>query len=179
VSFLSQYFAQVTQIVFRHGGTVDKFIGDGMMAVFGAPQSHGDDALRAVRTGLEMIEMVRARGDEWKKVLGIEVSIGVGISTGDAIVGSIGSELRSDYTAIGDTVNLASRLETLTKELGVPILISETTTAEINVEMHLRPLQHVKVVGREKPLLVYTSAAHLNGQRDLTMTEEPYVQQHK
>jgi adenylate cyclase len=179
VSFLSQYFAQVTQIVFRHGGTVDKFIGDGMMAVFGAPQSHGDDALRAVRTGLEMIEMVRARGDEWKKVLGIEVSIGVGISTGDAIVGSIGSELRSDYTAIGDTVNLASRLETLTKELGVPILISETTTAEIKVEMPLRPLQHVKVVGREKPLLVYTSAAHLNGQRDFTMTEEPYVQQHK
>jgi adenylate cyclase len=179
VSFLSQYFDEVTQIVFKHGGTVDKFIGDGMMAVFGAPQSHCDDALRAVRTGLEMIEMVKAKGPEWSQILGKEPSIGVGINSGEAVVGSIGSELRSDYTAIGDTVNLASRLETLTKELGVPILISESTAAEIKDALPLIPLQHVKVVGREAALMVYTSPTLVDRRIDTAEPAEPYVQRHK
>jgi adenylate cyclase len=179
VSFLSQYFAEVTQIVFKHGGTVDKFIGDGMMAVFGAPKAHGDDALRAVKTAIEMIEMVKANGPEWSKILGKEPSIGVGVNSGEAVVGSIGSELRSDYTAIGDTVNLASRLETLTKELGVPILISESTAAEIKDALPLIPLQHVKVVGREAALMVYTSPTFVDRQIDTAEPAEPYVQRHK
>jgi adenylate cyclase len=180
VSFLSQYFAEVTQIVFKHGGTVDKFIGDGMMAVFGAPKSHGDDALRAVKTAIEMIELVKTKAPEWSQILGKAPSIGVGINSGEAVVGSIGSELRSDYTAIGDTVNLASRLETLTKELGVPLVVSETTVAELNGKLELRPLQRVRVVGREAPLLVFTSMAHADGE-NLAAAEltEPYVQQHK
>jgi adenylate cyclase len=180
VSFLSQYFAEVTQIVFKHGGTVDKFIGDGMMAIFGAPKAHDDDALRAVRTAIEMIELMKVKGPEWSKFLGKEPSIGVGINSGEAVVGSIGSELRSDYTAIGDTVNLASRLETLTKELGVPLVISETTAAEIGEKIPLIPLQKVKVVGRETALLVYTSAAHAESEiATASSLTEPYVQQHK
>jgi adenylate cyclase len=179
VSFLSEYFAEITQIVFKNGGTVDKFMGDGMMAIFGAPKTYGDDASRAVRAGIEMMQLVKAKGPEWSKILGKELSIGVGINSGDAVVGRIGSELRSDYTAIGDTVNLASRLETLTKELGVPLVISETTAAEIKDEIPLVPLQRVKVVGRATPLLVYTSPEHVDGRVDSAMTDEPYVQQHK
>jgi adenylate cyclase len=179
VSFLSQYFAEVTQIVFKHGGTVDKFIGDGMMAVFGAPKSHGDDAWRAVKTAIEMIEMVKAKGPEWSEILGKQPSIGVGINSGEAVVGSIGSELRSDYTAIGDTVNLASRLETLTKELGVPLIISESTAAEIKDIFNLIPLRRVKVVGRETPLRIYTDATFVGGQIASPEQAEPYVQRQK
>lgn len=179
VSFLGQYFAEVTQIVFKHGGTVDKFMGDGMMAFFGAPKSHPDDAVRAVKTGLEMIDLVQQRSAEWAKLLGQNVAIGVGINSGDAVVGSIGSELRADYTAIGDTVNLASRLEGLTKELGVPILISETTVADLSGAVDLVPLQRVKVVGRETALLVYTAAAHSNAEVNANEAAEPYVQRKK
>jgi adenylate cyclase len=180
VSFLSEYFAQITEIVFKHGGTVDKFIGDGMMAVFGAPKSYGDDALRAVETGLEMIEMVENLDSKWAELMGRALKIGVGINSGDAVVGSIGSELRSDFTAIGDVVNLASRLEALTKEMGVPMLISEFTAAELPQDVALKPLQRVKVQGREAPLLVYTSAAFYH-EEDISMekTTEPYVQRHK
>jgi adenylate cyclase len=180
VSFLSEYFAEITQIVFKHGGTVDKFIGDGMMAVFGAPKSHGDDALRAIKTGLEMIELVKTMGTRWAEILGQAVNVGVGINSGDAVVGSIGSEIRSDFTAIGDTVNLAARLEGLTKELGVPILISEFTAAELKNALPLTALQQVKVTGRETPLLVYTATAYAHGRMESSVsTSEPYVQRHK
>jgi adenylate cyclase len=180
VSFLSEYFAQITQIVFKHGGTVDKFIGDGMMAIFGAPKSHGDDALRAVKTGLEMIEMVETMGPRWAGILGHSVKVGVGINTGEAVVGSIGSEIRSDFTAIGDTVNLASRLEGLTKELGVPILISESTVEELKKALPLKALQRVKVTGRETSLLVYTAPAYATGRVEPKVAgSEPYIQHHK
>jgi adenylate cyclase len=180
VSFLSEYFAQITEIVFKHGGTVDKFIGDGMMAVFGAPKSYGDDALRAVKTGLEMIQMVETLDPKWAKLMGRALKIGVGINSGDAVVGSIGSELRSDFTAIGDVVNLASRLEALTKEIGVPMLVSEFTAAELPQDVALKPLQRVKVQGREAPLLVYTSAAYYHEEdSSIAETTEPYVQRHK
>ena len=180
VSFLSEYFAKTTEIVFKHGGTVDKFIGDGMMAVFGSPKSHGDDALRAVKTGLEMVEMVENLDPKWAELMGRALKIGVGINSGDAVVGSIGSELRSDFTAIGDVVNLASRLEALTKEMGVPMLISEFTAAELPEGVPLKPLQRVKVQGREAPLLVYTSAAFYREEDTaVEATTEPYVQRHK
>ncbi|MGH7834375.1 MAG: adenylate/guanylate cyclase domain-containing protein, partial [Candidatus Binatia bacterium] len=180
VSLLAEYLSQVTQIIFKHGGTVDKFMGDGVMAIFGAPKSHGDDALRAVKTGLEMIEMVEARGKRWIEIIGKPLKVGVGINTGDAVVGSIGSEIRSDFTAIGDTVNLASRLEGLTKELGVPILVSESTVAEMKDSISLKPLRRVKVTGRETPLLVYTSPTVSQGEGDSDADEgEPYTQRHK
>jgi adenylate cyclase len=180
VAFLSDYFARITEIVFKHRGTVDKFIGDGMMAVFGAPKSYGDDALRAVQTALEMIRVVDNLDPKWAKLMGQDLKIGVGINTGDAVVGSIGSELRSDFTAIGDVVNLASRLEALTKEMGVPLLISEFTAAELPKDLPLKQMRRVKVQGREAPLLVYT-AAELYQQEDAAVSEtnEPYVQRQK
>jgi adenylate cyclase len=109
VSFLSDYLAQATQIVFKHGGTVDKFIGDAI-AIFGAPTSYGDNALRAVHAGLKLIKLVESLGPQWLAVLNRPLKVGMGINSGAAVVGSISSELRADLTAIGDTVNLASRL---------------------------------------------------------------------
>jgi len=180
VSLLSDFFGQVTHIVFKHGGTIDKFIGDAVFAIFGAPKSHGDDAVRAVKTGIEMIELVESLGPKWTKIIGRPLKVGVGINSGEAVVGSIGSEIRSEFTAIGDTVNLGSRLEGLTKELGVPMLVSEFTAAEVKDAIALRPLRQVKVTGREAPLLVYCPEVLLEGEVEFaTDTAAPYHQQHK
>lgn len=180
VSLLSDYFGQVTHIVFKNGGTIDKFIGDAVFAIFGAPKSHSDDALRAVKTGIEMIELVESLGPKWTKIIGRPLKVGVGINTGEAVVGSIGSEIRSEFTAIGDTVNLGSRLEGLTKELGVPMLVSEFTAAEVKDAIALRPLRQVKVTGREAPLLVFCPESLLEGEIEFaTDAAAPYVQQHK
>jgi adenylate cyclase len=151
-----------------------------VFAIFGAPKSHGDDALRAVKTGLEMIELVESLGPKWTGMIGRPLKVGVGINSGDAVVGSIGSEIRSEFTAIGDTVNLGSRLEGLTKELGVPMLISESTAAELGDSIPLRPLRQVKVTGREAPLLVYCPEVLLEGEVEFALdTTTPYMQQHK
>lgn len=180
VSLLSDYLGQVTHIVFKNGGTIDKFIGDAVFAIFGAPKPHSDDALRAVKTGLDMIELVESLGPKWTKIIGRPLKVGVGINSGDAVVGSIGSEIRSEFTAIGDTVNLGSRLEGLTKELGVPMLISEFTATELKEAIPLRPLRQVKVTGREAPLLVYCPESLLEGEVEFAAdTTAPYLQQHK
>jgi len=180
IALLSDYLAQVTHIVFQNGGTVDKFIGDAVMAIFGAPKSHEDDAYRAVKAGLDMVKLANSLSPNWLKAIGSPLKIGVGINTGDAVVGSIGSEIRSDFTAIGDTVNLASRLEALTKEMGVPMLISEFTASEIRDTMPLKLLRQVKVTGREASLLVYIP--EILGEHKIAMSwgsEKVYEQQHK
>lgn len=156
VTFLSAFLAQATEIVFKHGGTVDKFMGDAIMAIFGAPKSHPDDALRAVRAGVEIVRMADVLSAKWSAVLGRSLKVGVGVNSGEAVVGSIGSEVRSDFTAIGDAVNLASRLEGLTKALGIPLLLSEFTAAELGDAIALKPLQRVNVAGRETPVQLYT-----------------------
>jgi adenylate cyclase len=180
VSLLSDYLGQVSQIVFKHKGTIDKFIGDAVFAVFGAPISHGDDALRAVQTGIEMIELVESLAPKWTEIIGRPLKVGVGINTGEAVVGNIGSEMRYDYTCIGDTVNLGARLEALTKELGVPMLISEYTAAELKDSIPLRPLRQVKVQGREAAILVYCPESLMHGESDIVPdTTGPYIQQHK
>jgi adenylate cyclase len=180
VSLLSDYLGRVARIVFEHKGTVDKFIGDAVFAVFGAPVSHGDDAARAIQTGIAMIELVDSLADRWKEVIGRPLKVGIGINSGDAVVGNIGSEVRYDYTCIGDTVNLGARLEALTKELGVPMLVSEFTAAELNGAIPLRPLRRVKVQGREAPIMVYCPEALIKGEIETPAdVETPYVQQHK
>ncbi|MGH7303729.1 MAG: CHASE2 domain-containing protein, partial [Candidatus Rokuibacteriota bacterium] len=124
---LQEYLTVMTEVVFRHGGTVDKYIGDAIMGLYNAPYEDPDHALKAIRTALEFQERAIPFSARWQAKLGVTIRCGVGINSGEAVVGSLGSRQRNEYTAIGDTVNLASRLESITKDFGVPIVVSETT----------------------------------------------------
>jgi adenylate cyclase len=154
VGLLRDYLTAATAIVFRHGGSVDKYIGDAIMALYGAPFDQPDHATRAVRTALELQQCVEALSAQWAARGGGSLRNGVGIHTGDAIVGAIGSQQRLEFTAIGDTVNVASRLEGLTKDFGAPIIISQTTCQEV-AGFQARPLGSVRVKGRELPVDIY------------------------
>jgi adenylate cyclase len=114
-AMLREYLTEMTAVVFRYRGTVDKYIGDCIMALDNAPLEDPDHALNAVSTGLDLLERAQAVSARWEVKLGVQIRNGMGINTGDAVVGAMGSEQRLEYTAIGDTVNLASRLEGLTK----------------------------------------------------------------
>ncbi len=180
VSLLSDYLGRVANIVHKNKGFLDKFIGDAVFASFGWPKSYGDDALRAVQTGIEMIELVDSLAPKWTEVIGRPLKVGVGINSGDAVVGNIGSETKSDLTAIGDTVNLGARLEALTKELGVPMLLSEQTAVELKDSIRVKPLRLVKVQGREAPLMVYCPESLIPADIDFVLeATTPYVQQNK
>jgi class 3 adenylate cyclase len=125
VELLNELFTIMTEIVFRHGGTVDKFIGDCVMAFWGAPAvdpEHASKALEAARDMLRFLDIGNAR---WRKKLGIEIELAIGVHTGPAVIGNIGSEVRMEYTAIGETVNLAARLEGLARPR--QILLSRAT----------------------------------------------------
>ncbi|QQS47868.1 MAG: FHA domain-containing protein [Acidobacteriota bacterium] len=152
VNLLNRYFSMVSEIIFLHGGTLDKYIGDGLMALFGAPYVGELDATQAVRAA---IEMQRAMVD-FNQRLEAEnlpaISIGIGINTGPAIVGYIGSETRLDYTAIGDTVNTAARLESLAQP--GQIVISENTMQVLDESFRLKPLGTEKLKGKNVNLRI-------------------------
>jgi len=145
----------MTEIVFKYGGTVDKYIGDAIMALYGAPFDQPNHAEQAVRTALEFQEQVKALSERWEAKCGVRLRNGVGINTGEAVVGTIGSQQRLEYTAIGDTVNLASRLEGLTKDFLSPVVISENTYEEVKHLFYSRYLGEVKVKGKEIPVKIY------------------------
>ena len=138
------------ECVQRYGGMVDKFIGDACMAIFSAPLDLEDHEDKAVKTAIEMQEAIK----ELNKELSHEIAIGVGVNTGTAVVGNMGSDTRFDFSAIGDCVNIAARLESGTKEAGVDILIGEETAK--NCSFELKSLEAIKVKGKEKSLNVYT-----------------------
>ena len=142
----------MTEVIFRHEGTIDKFEGDAILAFFGAPQAHEDHAERALRVALEMREHLADLDDMWRERTQTSLRIGIGIHTGVAFVGNIGSQRRMDYTIIGDTVNLASRLQDLTKEFGVSILTSESTRAKVQDVFKFRSIGSIHVKGREQPV---------------------------
>jgi hypothetical protein len=134
---------------------VDKYIGDAIMALYNVPFEAPDHALRAVRTALEFQERLQPLAERFAAKHGGTLACGVGIHTGDAVVGTIGSEQRLEYTAIGDTINLGSRLEGLTKEFSVPIIISEATYAEVREHFGVRDLGEVMVKGKAIPVKIY------------------------
>jgi adenylate cyclase len=145
---LQEHLTAMTEIIFDHGGTVDKFIGDGIMALFGAPLKFANHAERAVGAALAMQAKTREFFSRWVDEGAGGLQIGVGINTGDAVVGILGSAQRLEYTAIGDTVNLASRLEGLTKDFSVPIIVSDSTFQDVQGLFSVRDLGELAVRGK-------------------------------
>lgn len=155
VRMLNEYLFAMTNIIFKHSGTLDKFIGDAIMAFWGAPIDVEDQPMCAVRTALEMKEKVEELNTIWKKVYKHQVQIGIGINTEEVVVGNIGSEKFMDYTVIGDGVNLAARLESLNKNYKTTIIISENTYRLVKDEVVVKYLDTVKVKGKTEETEIY------------------------
>lgn len=152
VTLLNRYFSMVSEIIFRHGGTLDKYIGDGLMAMFGAPYVTALDAVQAVRAAIEMQRSMIGFNEKLKAENLPPISIGIGINTGQAIVGYIGSETRLDYTAIGDTVNTAARLESISAP--GQIVISENTMQALDESFLFKPLGTERLKGKNFTLKI-------------------------
>jgi len=150
VGILNDYLSVMTDIILRNGGTIDKFIGDAIMAVFGAPIPYADHAYRASKTGLEMREALKTLQQKWKNEGRYAFDIGIGINTGEAIVGNIGSIRRTEYTVIGDTVNLGARIEPMNKEYKTHILISEFVYEKVKETMETVYIGKVKIRGKKQ-----------------------------
>ncbi|MFA5946592.1 MAG: adenylate/guanylate cyclase domain-containing protein [Patescibacteria group bacterium] len=155
VPFLNEYLTAMTDIVLSSEGVVDKYIGDAIMAFWGAPITQEDHAVRAAMTAVKMKRKLVELQEGWSKSGKPRIDIGVGLNTGEVLVGNMGSKQRFDYTVIGDDVNLASRLEGLTKQYGATILISESTRKKLGEAFVVRELDLVAVKGRTKPVCVY------------------------
>ncbi len=154
--FLNQYLSDMTGLVFEHHGTLDKYIGDAVMAFWGAPFEEPGHAGRACYTALKMMERVREMQKKWEAEGKPHLDIGIGLNTGVASVGNMGSALRYGYTALGDTVNLSSRLEGLNKDYGTHILVNETTYAAAKDDGFLfRELDLIRVKGKLQPVVIY------------------------
>ncbi len=153
VELLNEYFTEMTDLVFENGGTLDKYLGDGLMAVFGAPLTKPDDAIRAVKTAIEMQQALARLNQDWEAKGQRSLKIGLGINTGNVTAGNIGSARRMDYTVIGDAVNIASRL--CANAAGGQILISESTFGSLNDRMPAKRLEPIRVKGKETPIEIY------------------------
>ncbi|HUT65612.1 MAG TPA: adenylate/guanylate cyclase domain-containing protein, partial [Spirochaetota bacterium] len=152
---LNTYFNIMVGIIIKHKGIIDKFIGDAIMSIFGAPVLHEDDPLQAVLTGLEMLDSLDGFNRKQVKMGRPIFKIGIGLNTGDVVVGNIGSTQKLEYTCIGDEVNLANRLEGLTKMYGIPIIISEFTLAQTKGGVRAREIDSVRVKGKLKPVKIF------------------------
>ena len=153
VQLLNRYFSAMTDIIFAHGGTLDKYLGDGLMALFGAPAVTPKDAANAMAAAVAMQRRMLSINDELRAEGFPEIGIGIGLHTGEVIVGYIGSERRSEYTAIGDTVNTASRLESNAK--AGEILVSEATAQAARSRYQLAPRDPISVKNREQPVPLF------------------------
>ncbi len=155
VTLLNEYFSIMVDIIFTYEGTLDKYIGDAIMAVFGAPFSTGEDADRSVRTAIDMLYELK-KFNQRRKQRALEIiQIGIGINSNEILSGNIGSMKRMDYTVIGDGVNLAARLESVNKIYGTNIIISESTRKGLNGNYALREIDLIRVKGKTEPVAIY------------------------
>jgi adenylate cyclase len=152
---LNQILSAMSEVIFQHRGTVDKYIGDGIMAFWGAPIPSDRHALDAARAALSMRDTLEQLNATWEREGRSRLHIGIGVATGEVFVGHIGSERRVDYTVIGDTVNLSSRLEGLNKEYRTTIIISESTWRAIEPLARVRSLGEATVKGKTQPVRIY------------------------
>ncbi len=155
VKKLNEYLSEMVDVIFNNAGTLDKFVGDEIMAVFGAPHHMKDHAKKACHTALEMIDRLCALQKKWSEKKEDYFEIGIGINSGKVISGNLGSTQLLDYTVIGDDVNLGARLEGANKQYGTTIIISEFTYKLVGKEAKVRELDLVRVKGKKKPVRIY------------------------
>ena len=155
LEYSTAYFSIATEAITRHGGTVDKFIGDAVMAFWGAPQPVDDHAVRACRAAVDLVRGLESRNAEWRAEGRRTLRVRVGVNSSSVLVGNIGSPDRLSYTAIGDGVNVASRLEGKNKDLGTSICISDSTYELAKASIVARPLKPISVKGRQGEFMVY------------------------
>ncbi|MBM3807855.1 MAG: adenylate/guanylate cyclase domain-containing protein [Acidimicrobiia bacterium] len=160
VAQLNHWFTRMVAVVFAHRGTVDKFVGDMVMALYGAPLDDEDHADHAVQTALQMIATLHALNREWAAAGKTQLAIGIGINTGEMIAGNVGSESIMSYTVIGDAVNLGARLESLNKDYGTRIIISDATRRRLKGRYNLDPLGDVIVKGKTAPVAIFEVKSH-------------------
>jgi len=155
VALLNEYFSIMVDIIFTYEGTLDKYIGDAIMAVFGAPFSTGEDADRSVRTAIDMLNALKEFNHQRENLSRETIKIGIGINSNEILSGNIGSIKRMDYTVIGDGVNLAARLESVNKIYGTNIIISDSTRKGLNSDYTLREIDLIRVKGKTEPVAIY------------------------
>ena len=155
VGQLNEYFSRMVAVVFEHRGTVDKFVGDMVMALYGAPLDDEDHAEHAVQTALAMTKALNELNAEWQRQGRPTLDIGIGINTGDMVAGNIGSDTIMSYTVIGDAVNLGARLESLNKDYATRIIISDATRIRLKGRYDVHPLGDVIVKGKSKPVAIF------------------------
>jgi adenylate cyclase len=151
---MNEFLTPLSRIVYKYRGTIDKYMGDCIMAFWGAPLPDKAHARNAILAGMDMLATLQALQPHFKERGWPEIHIGVGINTGSVSVGNMGSEMRVAYTVMGDEVNLASRLEGITKQYGVGIIVGENTR-NIVTDLLYRELDHVRVKGKDKPVAIY------------------------
>ncbi len=165
VAMLNAYFTSMVEVVFQHGGMLDKYIGDAIMAVFGTAVSDAADADNALKVATEMMREL-ARFNHGRQELGLEpIEIGIGVATGEVLAGSLGSRRRLEYTVIGDNVNLAARLESANKHYGTNVLVAASTVETLRSSAVLRQLDLIQVKGKLQPTLAYESLDHYEADR--------------
>ncbi len=160
VGFLSQYHTCMVEVIFRFGGMIDKFIGDAIMVTFGTPDPKDDDAERSVRAGLAMNTALAELNAERERRNLATIRHGIGIHFGPVIAGNIGTEDRLEYTVIGDTVNVASRIQDACKSVGEAFLISDAVKTRLPPDIQVRSLPEQRVKGRQAPVRIYAVEAH-------------------
>lgn len=155
VALLNEYLSEMTDIIISHGGTIDKYEGDAIMAFYGAPHPYIDHELRACLAAIDMKKRLREMQEEWRNIGQHELFVRMGMNTGMAVVGNMGSKMRMDYTAMGDSVNLASRLEGANKAYGTTAMISENTYNAVKDHVETRKLDVIRVVGKTEPIGIF------------------------
>lgn len=155
VEMLNEYFTEMSNIILKYEGTIDKYIGDALMAVFGSPIGKSDDALRAVKSAVEMQEKAENLRKKWESEGKAQFYIGIGLNYGEAVIGNIGSPEKMEFTAIGDTVNVASRIESLTKEYKAQILISSSVYEQVKDIVDVIEIGEIFVKGKTKTFKIY------------------------